>query len=191
MIASWMLYALLVSVLVAAAAWLLEGAVRLRGGPVRLLWLGALLATVILTALAPLRVRPAPQAATVTLQPTRHAEPAAEARPEGPALLAARMLGSAREALSRPLESAAGLGRGAAGTALAGGWMGLSAALLALAAATLLRARRARRGWPMADIAGAPVRVSPGVGPAVLGVVRPEVVVPAWLLEAPAEEQRL
>ena len=114
MIASWMLYALLVSGLVAAAAWLLEGAVRLRGGPVRLLWMGALLATVALTALAPLRIRPAPQTATVTLQPTRRAETAAEARPEGAAVLAARMLGSAREALSRPLESAAALGRGGA-----------------------------------------------------------------------------
>lgn len=191
MIASWMLYALLVSALVAAAAWLLEGAVRLRGGPVRLLWLGALLATVALTALAPLRIRPAPDTAAVTLVPTRRADVAAEARPESAPAAAARVLGSAREALARPLESAAALGGGAAGTALAGGWMALSAALLALAAATLLRARRARRGWPLADVAGAPVRVSPGVGPAVLGVVRPEVVVPAWLLDAPAEEQRL
>lgn len=69
--------------------------------------------------------------------------------------------------------------------------MALSAAVLALAAVTVLRARRARRGWPLADVAGAHVRVSPRVGPAVLGVVRPEVVVPAWLLDAPAEEQRL
>jgi hypothetical protein len=35
------------------------------------------------------------------------------------------------------------------------------------------------------------VRVSPRVGPAVLGIVHPEVVVPAWLLEAEPEEQRL
>ena len=69
--------------------------------------------------------------------------------------------------------------------------MALSAAVLALAAVTVLRARRARRGWPLADVAGAHVRVSPRVGPAVLGIVRPEVVVPEWLLEAPAEEQRL
>jgi hypothetical protein len=35
------------------------------------------------------------------------------------------------------------------------------------------------------------VRVAPRVGPAVLGVRRPEVVVPAWLLHASPEEQRL
>jgi hypothetical protein len=40
-------------------------------------------------------------------------------------------------------------------------------------------------------VAGAPVRVAPRVGPAVLGIRHPEVVVPAWLLAAPPEEQRL
>jgi beta-lactamase regulating signal transducer with metallopeptidase domain len=191
MIASWMLYALLVSVLLAAGAWLLEGAVRLRGGPVRYLWLGALLATVALTALAPLRTAPAALLPSVTLQRTQGAAGTADARPEGPAALAARVLRTARAALARPLSGAAAVGTGAAGTALAGGWMALSAAVLALAAVTVLRARRARRGWPLADVAGAHVRVSPQVGPAVLGIVRPEVVVPAWLLDAPAEEQRL
>jgi uncharacterized membrane protein len=58
MIASWMLYALLVSVLVAAAAWTLEEVFRLRGRAVRFLWLGALLGTVAITAAAPLRIRP-------------------------------------------------------------------------------------------------------------------------------------
>lgn len=191
MIASWMLYALLVSVLLAAGAWLLEGAVRLRGGPVRYLWLGALLATVALTALAPLRTTSVSLLPSVKLQRTQGAEGTAEARAEGPAALAARVLRAARAALARPLNGAAAAGTGAAGTALAGGWMALSAAFLALAAVTVLRARRDRRGWPLADVAGTYVRVSPRVGPAVLGIVRPEVVVPAWLLDAPAEEQRL
>ncbi|MBD0320961.1 MAG: hypothetical protein ICV87_11550, partial [Gemmatimonadetes bacterium] len=39
--------------------------------------------------------------------------------------------------------------------------------------------------------AGTPVRVAPRLGPAVLGLRAPEVVVPRWLLEAPPEEQRL
>ena len=191
MIASWMLYALLVSVLLAAGAWLLEGAVRLRGGPVRFLWLGALLATVALTALAPLRSGPSPWLPSVTLARTQKADAGADVRAEGPAAFAARTLRAARAALARPLKGAAAAGTGTAGTALAGGWMVLSAAVLALAVVTVLRARRARRGWPLADVAGAHVRVSPRVGPAVLGIVRPEVVVPAWLLDAPAEEQRL
>jgi hypothetical protein len=191
MIAAWMLYALLVGALLAAAAWLMEDAVRLRGGAVRFLWLGALLATVGLVALAPVR------SAAPALLPA-----AVAARPETPGGMrrvselrqpsaAERVLAASRAALEGTLRRAAGLGAGTAGTALAAGWGVLSAALLALAAATVLRARRARRGWPAAEVAGTPVRVAPRVGPAVLGIRRPEVVIPAWLLHATEEEQRM
>lgn len=115
MIASWMLYALLVSVLLAAGAWLLEGAVRLRGGPVRYLWLGALVATVALTALAPLRRAPASLLPSVTLARTQGADDEAVVRAEGPAAFAARALRAARAALARPLNGAAAVGTGAAG----------------------------------------------------------------------------
>jgi hypothetical protein len=190
MIAAWMLYALLVGALLAAAAWLMEDAVRLRGGAVRFIWLGALLASVGLVALAPVR------SAAPALLPT------VAARPEAPGVLrrvpeprqpsaAERALAMSRAALEGTLRRAAGLGTGTAGTALAAGWGVLSAALLALAAATVLRARRARRGWPEVEMAGTPVRVAPRVGPAVLGIRRPEVVVPAWLLHATEEEQRM
>jgi hypothetical protein len=189
MIAAWMLYAVLVGALLAAAAWLMEDAVRLRGGAVRFLWLGALLASVGLVALAPVR------SAAPALLP-------AAAGPEAPGVVphasespqpsaAERVLGVPRAALEGTLRRAAGLGAGTAGTALAAGWGVLSAALLALAAATELRARRARRGWPAAEMAGTPVRVAPRVGPAVLGIRRPEVVVPVWLLAATEEEQRM
>ncbi len=57
MIASWMLYALVVSALVGAAAWVLEEVCRLLGSPVRWVWLCGLLATVGLVALAPLPYR--------------------------------------------------------------------------------------------------------------------------------------
>jgi beta-lactamase regulating signal transducer with metallopeptidase domain len=188
-IATWMLYALLMSTLLAAAAWLMEGAVRLRGGPARLPWLLALAATAALVATAPLRV-----AAPVVLLAASTATPAAEAAPAGAGEwtdAAMRMLDGVRGALAWPLEAAAGLGGGAAGTALGIGWLALSAATLALAVATLMRARRMRRGWPAARIAGEAVRVAPAAGPAVLGILRPQVVIPAWLLAAPEDEQRL
>jgi hypothetical protein len=44
MIASWMLYALLVTAMVGAAAWIMEEVCRLVGTPVRWVWLGALVA---------------------------------------------------------------------------------------------------------------------------------------------------
>lgn len=189
MIAAWMLYALLVSVLMAAGAWLLEEVVRQRGGIVRFLWLGALVATVGLVAVAPLRTAPpVPRAGGIAIPVTATV---VEARPEGVRAEAARALRAVRTVLARPLREAAALDTGTTGRALAAGWGALSALLLALAAGTALRARRARRRWPVEDLAGAPVRVSPGTGPAVLGIVHPEVVVPAWLLHASEDEQRL
>ncbi|HST57322.1 MAG TPA: M56 family metallopeptidase, partial [Longimicrobium sp.] len=190
MIATWMLYALLVSVLMAAGAWLLEEVVRQRGGIVRFLWLGALVGTVGLVAVAPLRTAPAPRAPGGIVIPVT-ATVAKEVQKEGVTAMAARALRAVRTVLARPLQEAAALGTGPAGRALAAGWGALSMLFLALAAGTALRARRARRRWPVADVAGASVRVSPGTGPAVLGVVHPEVVVPAWLLHATEDEQRL
>ncbi len=190
MIASWMLYALLVSVLMAAGAWLLEEVVRQRGGIVRFLWLGALVGTIVLVAAAPLRTAPAVQPTGGIAIPVK-VRTSVEPRPEGAAAVAARALRTVRTFLARPLREAAALGAGTAGRALAAGWGALSALVLALAAGTALRARRARRRWPVEDVAGAPVRVSPGTGPAVLGIVHPEVVVPAWLLHASEDEQRL
>ncbi|HZG43457.1 MAG TPA: M56 family metallopeptidase, partial [Longimicrobium sp.] len=188
MIASWMLYALLVSVLVAAAAWTLEEVFRLRGLAVRFLWLGALLGTVAITAAAPLRIRP-----PVVLHAAQSADVAvSRERPgaEGLAARAVESLRAVRTELDRGLDAAAALG-GGAGTGLALGWLALSSLVLAITGATLLRSRRARRRWPVAELSGERVRVAPGVGPAVLGIRRPEVVVPAWLLGVSPREQRL
>ena len=56
MIASWMLYMLLVGVLIASAACMLAVVCRLVGWPMRWAWLGALLAILGLVGRAPLRV---------------------------------------------------------------------------------------------------------------------------------------
>src|SRR6478672_13011011 len=70
-------------------------------------------------------------------------------------------------------------------------WLAGAAAALATLIFVHLRLRRARRGWPSAVLHGRRVRVAPTEGPAVVGVVRPEIVVPRWLLARDAEEQRL
>ncbi|HEY0023710.1 MAG TPA: M56 family metallopeptidase [Longimicrobium sp.] len=189
MIGSWMLYALLVSLLVAAAAWTLEEVLRLRGRAVRFVWLGALLGTGAVMAAAPLRSR-----APVVLQAARSAaavEATEDGAPTGGAMArAAASLGALRSGLDHRLDQAGAAAR-AASPALGWGWLALSAVTLALTGATLLRARRARRRWPIAELSGERVRVAPAVGPAVLGIRRPEVVVPAWLLGASPREQRL
>jgi hypothetical protein len=89
------------------------------------------------------------------------------------------------------MQSAAALGEGVPGRALGAGWAALSLTLLAAVWLTLRRGRGACRRWPLHELAGTPVRVAPRLGPAVLGVRAPEVVVPEWLLEVSPEEQRL
>ena len=190
MIGPWMLYSLLVSALVAVAAWVLEEVCRLTGRPVRWVWLGALGVTLALVALAPLRGAPP----RTVVFPARVVDGgAAPAARESSGVLAA--LADAASAVRQLADDAlAAAVKGAERVpeeVLAGGWLALSAALLAVAAGTLLRARAERRRWPLHEMEGTPVRVAPRVGPAVLGVRAPEVVVPRWLLEAPPEEQRL
>lgn len=191
MIVSWMLYSLLVSALVAAAAWVLEEVCRLLGRPVRWVWIGAMGATLALVALAPLRTS-APTSLAIDAAAVQPTAPVAE-EDTGIGLLAALADAAAavRDLAGDTLRDAAALGARVPGEALAFGWIALTLALLAVAAGTLLRARRERRRWPLHDVAGTPVRVAPRVGPAVLGLRQPEVVVPRWLLAATPEEQRL
>jgi TonB-dependent SusC/RagA subfamily outer membrane receptor len=58
-------------------------------------------------------------------------------------------------------------------------------------AATYWRLRRASRRWPATHLHGQRVLVAPATGPLVLGLVRPNIVVPRWLLTRPHDEQRV
>ncbi|HLL84757.1 MAG TPA: M56 family metallopeptidase, partial [Longimicrobium sp.] len=191
MIVSWMLYSLLVSALVAAAAWVLEEVCRLLGRPVRWVWIGAMGATLALVALAPLRTSAATSLAFDASVVRRSAPLAAEDGGTGVLAALTDAATAVRDLAGDTLREAATLGARIPGEALAGAWLALTAALLAVATGTLLRAGRERRRWPLREVAGTPVRVAPRVGPAVLGLRQPEVVVPRWLLEATPEEQRL
>ena len=192
MIASWMLYALLVSALVATAAWVLEEVCRLIHAPVRWVWLGALLAMLGMVALAPLRTAAPDQLTSIpaaVLAPSTTGTSVTAPQDWLSSVLGTVSAGT--DALAQPLRAAVLIDEGAIGNVLAIGWIVLSLTFLCLAAATLLRSRRARRKWPVREIAGTPVRVAQTTGPAVLGLRRPEVVIPEWLLQAPMEEQRL
>ncbi|MCX7176779.1 MAG: hypothetical protein NT159_23255 [Proteobacteria bacterium] len=62
--------------------------------------------------------------------------------------------------------------------------------LLGLLINAVLVTRRKRR-WPTATLRNTPVYVAPDVGPAVVGLLRPRIVVPEWLLRAPPSQQDL
>ena len=165
---AWMLYSVLVALFVAIAARAAEWVTRLAGRPVRWVWGGALLVALSLAAVAPYRqslrgapLLPATDAVAIQLSSTVGIVAARRSVPASVNLYSAAL------------------------------WSALSLSLIALFVAVDWRMLRARRHWPTTDVAGVGVRVAPHVGPAVVGFLRPEIVVPQWLLARAPDEQRL
>jgi len=190
MSAAWVMYLMLVGVLMALAAWSLAAATRAFGRPTRWVWAGALASVALLATVSPRQ-----RALTLQVTPTTVADPvpATVAASESQGVLAQaravlRLVGdrttvtlsSVAERIPAPL---------AIGFLVA--WGVASAMLFALFVMVNMRLARARSRWPSSLACGTPVRVAPHSGPAVLGLVRAEIVVPRSLLERSAEEQRL
>ena len=70
-------------------------------------------------------------------------------------------------------------------------WLAVSAVVALWLVATQRRLRRQLRGCPSRVVDGERVLVSPDFGPAVAGVVRPEIVLPEWALAMPESERRI
>ncbi len=195
MMIAWMIYGLVVGALIAGSAWVLERGFRGAGRSVRWIWVGALALTVLLIGTAPFRTallapgdRPGDSAAVMASAPVL--EPPLSS---GGGLWVA--LGEIRHNFDTGLrDAAAGLGR------TVPTWVQRSMIVLWLAASTLLslllwavhhRMRSRLRSCPAADLHGVRVRIAPDLGPAVIGVRRPEIIMPRWLLTLPEPEQRL
>lgn len=190
----WMLYSVTIGLTVAAAARAAEWLARLAGYRVRGIWAGALTLTVILSASVRLRgtapiALPAASslfAATGGLQ----VEPDASWR--GALRTRAEML---RHLLDAPLRAAVAMANRAVSPAANVYAISIASAaslgLVLVLVGVARRFRSARREWPLVDMQGVDVRVAPRIGPVVIGLVCPVIVVPRWLLGRQAEEQRL
>ena len=159
---TWMAYAALVGAIVAAAALALERLAAATGRPRRFAWLAALTLAVLIPLTGALRRPEAPVA-----------PPASEAPVMTETVTAARWTIVPR----LPLPT----GRDTARTADYA-WAVGSAAALTVLAALLTAVARARRRWPRRLVDGTPVRVSRRFGPALVGITRPDIVLPAWVL---------
>jgi len=160
----WLCYALGISVLLLFAAHATEAVLRLLRLPARFAWAGALLGSLALPIVLPLL-------------------PAAETEP---ALWPVSFV--------IPLDVVAGNGAAAFWSStqlVVAGWVLVSAAVFALGLRSFMRLHRARSRWRSEQIDGTDVLLSTGVGPAVIGVVRPRAVLPEWVLHLSAEERRL
>jgi len=190
---AWMTYSVLVGVLVIAAATGVDRLLRLAGKPSRWAWMGATIVAIALAAIAPYRAIGSVAAAVPVTDVAPVSGANAGAAPWWSTLQVA--VGDARQLIDAPLfAGVAALSRrlpASAGMFVVGAWLVLSAGLGLVALLVHVRFARALRTWPLADIHGTRVRVSPSTGPVVIGLTHPEIVVPRWMLDRAPSEQRV
>jgi hypothetical protein len=68
-------------------------------------------------------------------------------------------------------------------------WVAVSAAMLFVLVASGAHLFWRKRRWNLGTVGGASVYLAADVGPAVVGLIRPRIVVPAWLTQSSAQEQ--
>lgn len=171
MIGAWMLYVLLFSGALGLAALVLERALARAGWPVRWSWAGAMAASVFVPAALPL---------ASGMQPGMPGGPPGGVKGLAVLIEAQRLTPGGGFFPSPALERA-----------LLFGWVGTSLVLLVVLLLSVAALRRDRRGWRRASVAGAPVFLSESMGPAVAGLWRPVIVLPAWALSWEEPLQRL
>ncbi|HEX3865680.1 MAG TPA: M56 family metallopeptidase, partial [Gemmatimonadaceae bacterium] len=193
MIAAWMMYALIVGTMVAIAARAAERVARLASLPTRWIWAVAMVVALGLAMRAPVARRGAAIAAPGGITAPGWVFDETTPR-DWWSVLGQRARVVVRTTLDLPVaaESAAsGLLRRLANSYVVAAWLLGSLTLAVIGVIVAERFRRARRGWPSTTIDGVRVLVAPETGPVVLGLVRPQVVVPRWLLKRDAAEQRM
>lgn len=173
MLVLWMGYAVVVGLVVVATAALLEGGIRSRR---RWLWAGAQLLAASLPLVRPVLRRLGASQGTLDVAFGPIAPAVRDALPS------LNELGTAASH-SITLQEVQG--------PLAGAWVGASLVLGIILLAGILRVRRLRRNWTAERVDGTDVLVSESLGPAVVGVRRPVIVVPSWVLGLDEAERTL
>ena len=166
MIGHVMVYLLLVSLVVSAAAWIADEGLRRAGVQTRWLWMLALAAGPLLLLLG-------------ALLPTASVSAMAGAVP-GDFVFELPELVVGGEDTAFPWM-----------TLLIGAWSFSSAVVLAVVGRAHLRLRAERASWSAEEVDGRMVYVSRNRGPAVAGVLRPWIVLPRWALELPDAQRAL
>jgi TonB family protein len=164
MIATWMVYTLLVTALLTIAGLALERAALVLRIPARFIWLGSLIASVLWPIGNAVQRLMAP-AKPVLLMPFTISLEATRVIANGPS-------GADRALfLDRTLIAL---------------WALVSAILLVRLAQAIIALQRTRSQWRAANVDGTQVRLSPNVGPAVVGLRSMDVVLPEWIMSLDA-----
>jgi beta-lactamase regulating signal transducer with metallopeptidase domain len=174
----WVFYVTVVTAILAVSAWMAEHALRGVHWATRWIWMTALAFSVALAylsataMLAPLMPRSAPLGHA--WQALQHVAPL-----KLPQLLPAAATAAAYTNTRRWNISISAI------------WVLCSALVAMAAAASGAQVFWRRRKWPMRLLHSACVGIAPDTGPAVVGLLRPTIVIPQWVLGRAASEQAL
>ncbi|HYC51600.1 MAG TPA: M56 family metallopeptidase [Gemmatimonadaceae bacterium] len=163
---AFMGYAMLAAAAFGAAAWLIDFAVAGRFGRRRLLWAVVLFASAV---------------GPIVFSLTRGV-PSALVSAEDVGTTADIDAAAATSGRKEPIVS---------DHTVASAWLAASAIVALWLVATQHRLRRRLRGCPSRIVDGEQVLLSPHFGPAVIGVLRPQIVLPEWALATRASDRRI
>ncbi len=189
MITAWILYSLVLGAMLAVGALLADRAAVAARLPRRFAWMGTLTLLIVLTALAPWR-----QATRITggstMKPTAISA-TDPVRTPGTRSTIERIVDALAYAARHGIDDVSAGVPVSVDRTIGALWLIASAVSLLTLLSALRRLDRQRREWPLATMYGERVRVTTAHGPAVYGVLRPEIVLPNALLARPSNEQQL
>ena len=173
---TWMLYVIFITLLLGGAALAAERSARLRRARTRWIWMVTILASLVIpTLIASISIQ-VPSLLTPTV--SRKAIPLRDLTSVQvvPLTWVHEHTGNivATHSENRLLQRT---------------WIVVSVALLAALVLNGLQLVWRKRRWRIVTIAGVSVYIARDVGPAVVGLLRPRIVVPDWLLEASRSRQ--
>jgi bla regulator protein blaR1 len=176
---AWMAYVVLVSTALTIAAYAAERTFIARRRPTRWIWAAAIAASILVPMLI--------SSVTVEIPSLKTLQPAATSVP----------LRSMTSPLLSPTMWMSDLSEDATpamprtDSFLVNAWLYTSAALIAWLFASCLHLAWRRRRWRATDLNGERVYIAQGLGPAVVGFLKPSIVLPPWLLDSPRATQTL
>lgn len=173
---AWMIYVMAVTVFLSAAALAAERRARLRHLPSRWLWGLAIIASLLLpTIISSVSIQLPTLAASAVPQKIIALREVTSASLSPQSWMTA---GAVKAATSRSMDAL-----------LQRSWLTVSAIMLVVLLANGAHLFWRKRRWAQGTVGGTSVYLAPDVGPAVVGLLRPRIVLPDWLRQSPSDVQ--